>query len=242
MDSLLPIPELPPTLPLFAVAAASLIVALFAHSLSTRLIKDRTAHVLATHTHHITRSLGIIIAILATIGLVPAPLSTVLPFIIIGVGVAAGWALKPVFTQIIAAGVVLLERKITVGAWVIGDNFSGEIAQIGVRSTRLIDRDGVSRLIPNQWLLGNISLHKYGAPLAVQVVMPIDCDHNVVRARLATMAKSSPWRSPNTRVTIETDPAHLGRYTVHLTVLKPTQSNRCAEALIAATRQPPESS
>jgi hypothetical protein len=91
-------------------------------------------------------------------------------------------------------------------------------------------------LIPNRELLVNIEVHKFGAPLTVSIQTLATCDPDITRTRLATLAKESPWRAPNTRVTVRTDNNIAGRFTIHLTVLKPTQSNRCAEALIAANR------
>jgi hypothetical protein len=236
MTELLHVPEFVEPLSLFTLAIGSGILSMLSRWIASRLVSERPATNIARGVSTFSRNVSIVVFIIASAAVLPPPFSSALPFVVVGAGIAAGWALLPLFTGALAAGVVKLERNIRRNDWVVGSGFSGCVSHIGLRTTTLIDRDGVTRLIPNRELLVNIEVHKFGAPLTVSIQTLATCDPDITRTRLATLAKESPWRAPNTRVTVRTDNNIAGRFTIHLTVLKPTQSNRCAEALIAANR------
>jgi small-conductance mechanosensitive channel len=236
MTELLHVPEFVEPLSLFTLAIGSGILSMLSRWIASRLVSERPATSVARGVAKFLRNVSIVVFIIASAAVLPPPFSSALPFVVVGAGIAAGWALLPLFRDTFAAGIVMLEGNIQLNDWVIGSDYSGTVSHIGLRATTLTDRHGVTKLIPNRALLETIEVHKFGAPLTVSIQMSTTCDPNITRTRLATLAKESPWRAPNTRVTVRTDNNIAGRFTIHLTVLKPTQSNRCAEALIAANR------
>ena len=237
MTELLHIPEFTEILPLLQLALGCAVVAMVSRWVASRLVGARPATHILGGVSRFTGNLSLVFFLISGAALLPPPLSTALPFVIVGAGLAAGWALLPLFSNGFAAGIILIERNIERNDWVIGKDFNGTFSRIGIRATTLIDSNGVTRLVPNRALLQNIEVHKFGAPLTVSIQMSATCDPDTTRTRLSTLAKESPWRAPNTPVVVRTDADIVGRFTIDLIVLKPTQSNRCAEALIAANRQ-----
>ena len=100
-------------------------------------------------------------------------------------GVAAGFALKEVATSLLGGIVLLVDEPFQVGDRVAAAGHYGEIAEIGLLSTRLVTLDDNLVTIPNSKFLSEASASANAGALDCMVVIPfyIAAAENFDRAR-----------------------------------------------------------
>ncbi len=174
-----------------------LVVGLFVSGLVARTIvgasagnvrMDRTFAPLLSQT---ARYGILIVAIIMALNMVGVP-STSIIAVLGAAGLAIALALQGTLTNI-AAGIMLVwQRPVAVGEYVVGDGVEGEIVEIGLFGTRLRSASGLFLFTPNQKLWnGVITNHSREPNRRVQIDLTLPASANLARARGALLAAAA---------------------------------------------------
>ena len=141
--------------------------------------------------------IGFIISVLLAIIAVGVDLTN-LAFIAGALSVGIGFGLQDVIKNLVAGIIILLERPVKVGDWVVLNGIEGTIQQINIRSTELLSFDKMSVIIPNATLMSSTVTNKthgdnmsrqsvpvgvaYGSDVEKVTQILLDCakDHKLV--------------------------------------------------------------
>ncbi len=85
---------------------------------------------------------------------------TSLAFIAGALSVGIGFGLQDVIKNLVAGIIILFERPVKVGDWVVLGGVEGTIKQINIRSTELLSFDKMSVIIPNATLISSTVTNK----------------------------------------------------------------------------------
>ncbi len=103
--------------------------------------------------------LGFIIS--ALLGIISIGIDlTNLAFIAGALSVGIGFGLQDVIKNLVAGVIILFERPVKVGDWVVLGGIEGTIKQINIRSTELLSFDKMSVIIPNATLISSSVTNK----------------------------------------------------------------------------------
>ncbi|MBQ7633546.1 MAG: mechanosensitive ion channel family protein [Alphaproteobacteria bacterium] len=103
--------------------------------------------------------IGFIISALLAIIAVGIDLTN-LAFIAGALSVGIGFGLQDVIKNLVAGIIILFERPVKVGDWVVLGGVEGTIKQINIRSTELLSFDKMSVIIPNATLISSTVTNK----------------------------------------------------------------------------------
>jgi len=148
---------------LFTIAQAgmsvlvTLVIALWAGAvLEERLMRMETVHSsLRVVAARMGKALFILLAVLLSLSLVGIDL-TVLSVFGGALGVGLGLGLQKIVSSYVSGFVVLLERSLAIGDFVMVDNkHFGQVTQINTRYTIVRSMDGIETIVPNETLLSS---------------------------------------------------------------------------------------
>lgn len=110
--------------------------------------------------------------------------------------VGVGFGLQTVISNFVCGVILLIERPIKVGDWVVVKDFDGIVKHISVRSTEIVTANGASVLIPNaEFITGTVTNWTHGDPggrVEVKVRVPQAADPRAVLAALQLAAVRTP--------------------------------------------------
>ncbi len=126
--------------------------------------------------------------------------------LVASVGVALAFALKDYGSSLVAGLATVLENTYQPGDWIEVDGSYGEVKSIGARATRIVTPDDTEVIIPHTRLwatsIFNASSGNRSLLCVTDFYLHPDHDAAAVRARLADVAAASPYRTPDTPVTV----------------------------------------
>jgi len=135
--------------------------------------------------------IGFIISTLLAIIAVGIDLTN-LAFIAGALSVGIGFGLQDVIKNLVAGIIILFERPVKVGDWVVLSGVEGTIKQINIRSTELLSFDKMSVIIPNATLISSTVTNKthgdFMSRQSVQVGVAYGSDVEKVRKILLDCA------------------------------------------------------
>lgn len=135
---------------------------------------------------------GLIVAIFAAIGVVGLDLSN-LAIIAGALSVGIGFGLQSIVNNFVSGLILLFERPVKVGDWVVTTSGEGFIKKISVRSTEIETFDKASVIVPNSELISNSVknwTHKdRGGRVIVPVGVAYGSDMKKVREILEQIAR-----------------------------------------------------
>ncbi len=139
--------------------------------------------------------LGVIVAALFAISYAGLDLSSIA--IIAGaLSVGVGLGLQGVVNNFVSGVILLVERPIKVGDWVVVNGEEGFVRKISVRSTEIETFDRANVLIPNSYFISekvkNWTLHNYSGRIVIPVGVEYGSDPRLVRDILLRIAKAHP--------------------------------------------------
>ena len=139
--------------------------------------------------------LGLIIAIFAAIGVIGLDLSN-LAIIAGALSVGIGFGLQSIVNNFVSGLILLFERPVKVGDWVVTQSGEGVVKQISVRSTEIETFDRASIIVPNSELISSSVTNWTHKNKIGRVVIPVgvayDSDAKHVREILIKTALAHP--------------------------------------------------
>ena len=139
--------------------------------------------------------LGIIVAALFAVSYAGLDLSNI-ALIAGALSVGIGLGLQGVVNNFVSGIILLVERPIKVGDWVVVGGEEGLVRKISVRSTEIETFDRANVLIPNSYFISekvkNWTLHNYSGRIVIPVSVQYGSDPRRVRDVLLKVAKAHP--------------------------------------------------
>ena len=143
------------------------------------------------------RVLAVFTGLGALAAVVPESIAPALPYVVVAGAVAVGWSARDFLPDLIAWLLLLMERSVRPGAWVIGQDFRGKVVRVGLRATKLRDEHGQLVALPNRRLLGEALRVE---PAAWPVFeMNVEVAGGEPRRRIGEAVACCPWVAPGSR-------------------------------------------
>jgi small-conductance mechanosensitive channel len=143
---------------------------------------------------------GIVVAALIAISYAGLDLSNI-ALVAGALSVGIGLGLQGVVNNFVSGLILLAERPIKVGDWVVVGDEQGIVKKISVRATEIETFDRASVLIPNaSFISGNVknwTLHNYSGRIAITVGVHYSSDARQVHDLLLEIAKANPMVMTN---------------------------------------------
>jgi len=110
--------------------------------------------------------------------------------------VGVGFGLQTIVNNFVSGLILLFERPIKVGDWVVAGEHQGYVKKISVRATEITTFDRASVFIPNSTLISGSVMNRTYADKDGRVLLPIGIDYEVdphqVRRILLELAAANP--------------------------------------------------
>ncbi|WNV05980.1 mechanosensitive ion channel [Candidatus Methylospira mobilis] len=174
-------------------------------SLTTRLLQRSLDKHIFPHTlldiglrNSIRSSVGyigfVLAAVLAasTIGLNLSNLAMIVGALSVGIG----FGLQNIINNFVSGIILLVERPIKVGDWIVVGEHQGHVAKINVRATELTTFERASVFIPNSSLISSAVMNRTHADRDGRIILPVgiayDADACLVKSLLLNIADKHP--------------------------------------------------
>jgi small-conductance mechanosensitive channel len=132
------------------------------------------------------------------------------------VGLALAFALKDYVSCLIAGVVTILENTYQPGDWIAFDGAYGEVKTIGTRAVHILTADDTEVIIPHAKIwstkLSNDSSGQASLLSVTHIYLNADHDGDAVSQALAAIAETSPYRKPQTAVTVRAAETPFGTH------------------------------
>ncbi len=139
--------------------------------------------------------LGYILALLFAFGAAGLDLSSI-ALVVGALGIGIGLGLQPIVNNFVSGLILLVERPVRVGDWVVLDAGEGLVKRINVRTTEIETFDQCTIIVPNSMMASTAVknwTHDDGmGRFLVAVSVPFGSDAEVVRDTLMELARSHP--------------------------------------------------
>lgn len=171
----------------------------------TRLIRRLVANQVLVHTR---LDAGLQAALLAGINAAGVVLAAALTMTVLGVALAdlvlvlgglaigVGFGLQHIVNNVVSGIVLLLERPLKPGDWVVVNDREGTVERVGLRATEITTLNLASVLIPNAELISgsvtNWSLRDPSVVIDITLTVEIDSDDETVSNALYDSAREHP--------------------------------------------------
>ena len=154
----------------------------------------------------VTRLLVAAAAITLIVPLLIQPTPQSVLALLASVGLALAFVLKDYGSSVVAAMVTVFERPYQPGDWIAVEGTYGEVRFIGLRAVHLLTPDDTEVIIPHSKLWGTSIFNATAGQRHVLCVADFylhpQHDGVRVRAELTQVASASPYRKPESPVTV----------------------------------------
>ena len=140
--------------------------------------------------------------------LLPGSLRPAVPWVLIAAGVALGWSARDMLRDLLAAIVLVVERRIRPGIRIRTREHSGVVLRMGFRAVYIATDDGAELGIPNRIFLSRSYEIDKNAHLPIEIRLRIESkeSNDQIREALIEMALFSPFIAPGHRPEAVRDP------------------------------------
>jgi small conductance mechanosensitive channel len=105
------------------------------------------------------------------------------------IGLAIGFAAQETLANFIAGVVIFWDKPFKVGDWIIIDNMFGKVLRVSFRSTRMLNLNGETIVMPNTYMLANrVANHSTHPMIRVEIPIGIAYKESIDAARAALLA------------------------------------------------------
>lgn len=134
---------------------------------------------------------GLVIAFMTTVGMIGFDLSN-LAIIAGALSVGIGFGLQSIVNNFVSGLILLFERPIKVGDWVVTSSGEGIVKKISVRSTEIETFDRSSIIVPNSELISNAVTNWTHKNRLGRVTVPVGVSYNEDPDRILEILKGIP--------------------------------------------------
>ena len=156
--------------------------------LQTRSLKRGSRYAISTLTFYVLVAIGTVIA-LHSVGFYLAELG----WLLAPAGVALGFGLTEILSNLVSGIILFLERPVQVGDIITIGEVEGDVQAINIRSTVVRTRDGISIILPNKRLITDDVINwSHGDPrtrLNVELSVAYGSDIHLVKRVLMEVAE-----------------------------------------------------
>ncbi len=105
------------------------------------------------------------------------------------IGLAIGFAAQETLANFIAGVVIFWDRPFKIGDWIIIDGMFGRVLRVSFRSTRMLNLNGETIVLPNTYMLANrVANHSTHPVVRVEIPIGIAYKESIDKARTALLA------------------------------------------------------
>ena len=105
------------------------------------------------------------------------------------IGLAIGFAAQETLANFIAGVVIFWDKPFKVGDWIIIDGMFGKVLRVSFRSTRMLNLNGETIVMPNTYMLSNrVANHSTHPVIRVDIPIGIAYKESIDNARAALLA------------------------------------------------------
>jgi small conductance mechanosensitive channel len=105
------------------------------------------------------------------------------------IGLAIGFAAQETLANFIAGVVIFWDKPFKVGDWIIIDGMFGRVLRVSFRSTRMLNLNGETVVLPNTYMLANrVANHSTHPVIRVDIPIGIAYKESIDKAREALLA------------------------------------------------------
>lgn len=123
--------------------------------------------------------------------------------------VGIGFGLQNIVNNFVSGLLILFERPIKVGDWILVKGQEGIVKSINIRSTELVTADGYNVLIPNSVIISNeltnLTRDDTEGTLTIQIKISADCDFDKLEKTILKCAKQTGTTKSVTPILTLTD-------------------------------------
>ncbi|MFM8442585.1 MAG: DUF3772 domain-containing protein [Methylococcus sp.] len=141
---------------------------------------------------------GFALAVLAGISVMGFDLSS-LAMIAGALSVGIGFGLQNVVNNFVSGLILLIERPIKAGDWVVVGEFQGHVRKVSIRATEIITFDRASVFIPNSSLIQGTVMNRTYADKTGRVLLPLGIDYDAEAELARRVILDIAHANPNIR-------------------------------------------
>ena len=157
---------------------------------------------LKTLVMNIIRYITILLVILAVLSVFGVNVKSILAGLGIGTAII-GLAFKDLATDLIAGFFIITEGEYEVGDMIEVDGFMGEVTFIGLRTTRIRDFKGATKIIANHYMDNLINYSDHNSLAVIDVSVAYEVKEGLVEKTFDKLIKDLSGNIPNAKGDIE---------------------------------------
>ncbi len=185
------------------------------------------------------RLLTVLLLLLALVSSATGAWQQVVPFVLIGAGIALGWSARDAIRDVLAGAVLLVEAPLEPGDRVRCGEVEGMVVGLGPRAVLLANDRGQSVSVPNRMFLEAaiaVDSNPY-APVEVSLHVPEGVSAEQIHQTLTELALLSPYLAPTVPPQVYRDPDDSDVWIVEARLVSPLYRREFRGAMVELSEE-----